>query len=617
MQIETIQGYVFGLRQPALILHWASSDLADPPDLGNRLWTVLDFKRPLSPQYEAVLANFSRPDSQSASVASIVAACLFRFFDNAPVPLTDPPVIREDKSAQTVECIIPVHALSSSKALARWIGQLLERFRLEPDATTLTGPERAHLVMLLHKLKQTLQVADNNIRLMRAAYTLGIPVRPLTGGVHLYGWGARGRRFQSTVSDATSALARQICGDKLATKDVLRAAGLPVPPGRAIAHPEDAARAAQAIGFPVVVKPADRDRGEGVAAGLEHVGAVLKAVKTAQALSPNVLLEKHMSGETYRVHVYGGTIWSIVKRYPAGVTGDGLRDIAALVAAENMERAKLRTQVLQVQPIVIDAEAEEKLAAQGLSLSSQPDAGQFVPLKASANVSTGGRTEAYKGPVHPETRAMLCRVAEVLQIDLTALDFITEDITQPWYAMPSAIIEANVGPQLSTLFTEQDQTLLESYVEGQGRLPAVCVLTPTPEAANKMAEDLRAQVGKTVGIAAPDGAFLGGMRLSELGCGTQAALSSLMLTQTCQGICCVMDLADLEIHGLPLDRVDLLAVTGIDAAPPMLAPRLLPHVRGSVIWHGLSKPSDTWAETNAMPDLAQVLAKISRILNQS
>ena len=56
----------------------------------------------------------------------------------------------------------------------------------------------------------------------------------------LLGQGARQRRTLAAETDDISALARSISTDKHLTKQLLRAAGVPVPEGRPVADAEDA-----------------------------------------------------------------------------------------------------------------------------------------------------------------------------------------------------------------------------------------------------------------------------------------------------------------------------------------------------------------------------------------
>ena len=91
-----------------------------------------------------------------------------------------------------------------------------------------------------------------------AAVARGIPYRRLTrGSLVQFGWGVKQRRIQAAEIDSTSAVAESIAQDKELTKQLLNAAGVPVPLGRPVADADDGWAAAQR----------DRPAGGGQAAG--------------------------------------------------------------------------------------------------------------------------------------------------------------------------------------------------------------------------------------------------------------------------------------------------------------------------------------------------------------
>ncbi len=85
------------------------------------------------------------------------------------------------------------------------------------------------------------------------------------------------------------------------------------------------------IGFPVVVKPNDLDRGEGVHAWLTSPEQVALAHQAASKLSKNIIVERYFEGVGHRLHVNAGSVASVYELVPAGVEGDGKRTIRELV----------------------------------------------------------------------------------------------------------------------------------------------------------------------------------------------------------------------------------------------------------------------------------------------
>jgi acetyl-CoA carboxylase biotin carboxylase subunit len=95
----------------------------------------------------------------------------------------------------------------------------------------------------------------------------------------------------------------RLMGDKISAKRAVKAAGLPVVPGTdcAVEDPEDALAAAEAIGFPVLIKAAAGGGGRGMKVAVDRA-ALPEALATAQAEAKaafgdgSVYLERYLSG---------------------------------------------------------------------------------------------------------------------------------------------------------------------------------------------------------------------------------------------------------------------------------------------------------------------------------
>ena len=170
---------------------------------------------------------------------------------------------------------------------------------------------------------------------------MGIPVLTLPCDVYQMGWGRRSRLFRSSITDSTSAIATAWAKDKRATNALLRRAGMPVPAQTPVPSLVAARQAAQAWGYPVVLKPASLDQGVGVEADLPDEPALCAAWERAVRHGSPLILEQHIRGEDYRVYVVMGEVVAVAHRVPAQVTGDGVSTVAALVAELNRARAGL------------------------------------------------------------------------------------------------------------------------------------------------------------------------------------------------------------------------------------------------------------------------------------
>ena len=173
--------------------------------------------------------------------------------------------------------------------------------------------------------------STNRQRFLDAADRLGIPAYPLTREIWALGYGCHTRWLDSSFTDQTPVLSVKLARDKFDTASLLRLAGLPAPQHARAGTPEQAVAIAQKLGYPVVVKPADCEQGEGVSAGLKSDAAVLAAFQTARQKSKNILVEKHFHGQDHRLTIFHGRLIKTTVRLAGGVQGDGKHSIEQLL----------------------------------------------------------------------------------------------------------------------------------------------------------------------------------------------------------------------------------------------------------------------------------------------
>ncbi|MEX0581388.1 MAG: Mur ligase family protein, partial [Mycobacterium sp.] len=86
------------------------------------------------------------------------------------------------------------------------------------------------------------------------------------------------------------------------------------------------------------------------------------------------------------------------------------------------------------------------LAEEGVTVDSVPAAGRWIPLRRTANITTGGTAEDVTDSVHPDNRRLAERAARVVGLDIAGVDFLTTDISRSWHDVGGAICEVNAQP---------------------------------------------------------------------------------------------------------------------------------------------------------------------------
>jgi cyanophycin synthetase len=93
-----------------------------------------------------------------------------------------------------------------------------------------------------------------------------------------------------------------------------------------------------------------------------------------------------------------------------------------------------------------DSTTAEYLARSGKNFDSIPEKGEFVALRQTANLSTGGTSIDRTDEMHPDNITACEMAAGVVGLDIAGIDVLTHDISVPFRENNAVIIEVNAGP---------------------------------------------------------------------------------------------------------------------------------------------------------------------------
>lgn len=324
---------------------------------------------------------------------------------------------------------------------------------------------------VLQPLHAAMPVGKSTLPLLACAHAQRIPWRHLGAGVFRLGWGAHSLYLQNSKVSTDSALGVAVAQNKWVAAEWIRRAGLPAPHNRMTTNEQEALTAQAALGWPLVVKPADRDRGEGVVVNITSQVQLLNAFRHALTLSSQVLIERQAEGVCHRVLVVRGQVIYVVKRLPIAVCGDGQQTVEQLIHSANQQQQELPSWARP--PLYPSDElARACLQQAGLDLSSVLAAGAWAPLRPIESTDWGGLDEDYSSRLHPDNAALACRAAALFGLDVAGIDIISPDITQPWHANAAILNEVNSSPVLGQSDSSR-RTLpqvLKSLLPEQGRI---------------------------------------------------------------------------------------------------------------------------------------------------
>jgi cyanophycin synthetase len=356
----------------------------------------------------------------------------------------------------------------------------------------------------------------------------GIPVLRLDPRRSLVqlGHGAYQKRFWATVTSTTANIAVDIAGNKELTNRMLQEVGIPVPRAMVVRREDDAVSAAARLGYPVVIKPLDGNHGRGVMINLTSEEEVREAYPTAESESRAgiVVVERFVTGKDFRILVVNNQVVAVAERVPAHVVGDGKQTIAQLIEQTNLDPRRGVGHEKILTRISADAQTEEVLEKQDLTLDSVPEAARFVQLKLTGNMSTGGTSIDRTDDIHPDNVEIARQAAMVVGLDVAGIDFITTDIAQSVRETNGAIVEINAGPgfRMHTNPTEGHPRHVGRAVMDMlfppgspSRIPIIAISgTNGKTTTTRMISHILKQTGKIVGMTTTDGIYVDGTQIA-------------------------------------------------------------------------------------------------------
>ena len=227
--------------------------------------------------------------------------------------------------------------------------------------------------------------------------------------------------MQATKTSLDSYVSVLMMENKVVTKKVLERAGISVPGGYEYTSPEAGmADYRMYAGKPVVIKPKSTNFGLGITI-LKHnydETDFKAALQIAFEHDNTVLIEKFIPGREFRIFIINDEVVGILHRVPANVTGDGVLNIGQLIDRKNEDPLRGKGYRTPLEKIRKGREEEMFLKQQGMD---------FID-------------DSYK--------AIAVEAAKALNVKITGLDMMIQDIHAPATPDNYAIIEMNFNPAI-------------------------------------------------------------------------------------------------------------------------------------------------------------------------
>ncbi len=302
------------------------------------------------------------------------------------------------------------------------------------------------------KLNSIKKVLDNEIlgpsteSICNAAVKREIPVTCVDeSGIYQLGYGKYAKLIDATIVDDTKSIAVDISCDKFLTKKILKNQCVPVAEGGIISNSLELLIQAEAIGYPVVLKPRYGNQGRGVYLNLKNEKEALNAYRELKRDFKDIIIEKYVNGKDYRVCMVDGKVAAVSLRLPPFIVGNGKHTVQQLIKILNLDPIRGEGHEKPLTKVKVDSELLKCIAAKGYDIDSILEKDKKLYLRENSNLSTGGIAVDCTDRICNENIDICKRISKAIGLNVCGIDICCEDIGKPIYES-GIIMEVNAAP---------------------------------------------------------------------------------------------------------------------------------------------------------------------------
>ena len=142
-------------------------------------------------------------------------------------------------------------------------------------------------------------------------------------------------------------------------------------------------------------------------------------------------------------------------REPDSVIGDGICTLRELIN-KKMGACGTDTCGKYLYKTNLNSHLTKILETQGVTFNTVLRNGQQIFISKKVTMASGAKVINVTDLVHPENKLLLEKVHKTLNIPLTGLDFICQDVSLPWYKQQFGVIENNSFPYIDLHLNPSD-----------------------------------------------------------------------------------------------------------------------------------------------------------------
>ena len=197
------------------------------------------------------------------------------------------------------------------------------------------------------------------------------------------------------------------------------------------------------LSFPVVAKRVDGSFGIGIETNIPDMLTLQNLSKELLSKYRNIQIEEQGKGNCYRVLVFNNQIIDVICREKPFVIGNGKNTIRELIDLKNKELSKIKYNFR------ISNFNERYLNSQGYNINNIPSKEAKIYVTNIINYHNGAnsyRVDLNEIPLC--NRKLFIDTAKAMNIKCSGIDYLSDDITMPYYKNNGKILELNCRPDI-------------------------------------------------------------------------------------------------------------------------------------------------------------------------
>lgn len=258
----------------------------------------------------------------------------------------------------------------------------------------------------------------------------------------------------SYANELNTKQSRKLSNDKVKTKQILLANGIPTPKyyqwNSSMNMDQNMQALKRKLKFPIVIKPNKSGQGSDVYANINSINETKYFINKILPKTSDILFEEQANGITYRILIFKDHVLSAYKKEFPFIVGDGKSTVSQLIIKLNKVSEK---------PISTDQIDYLYIKEQGYSKTSIPPKNKKIIVSYMASGTRGSDpVNVNIKYIHPENIKMFKKINRIMGLDLNGLDYMTPSLSVPYY-INGNVLETNSAPGIEFHYTEDPKSI--------------------------------------------------------------------------------------------------------------------------------------------------------------